>query len=918
MKKKVHIISHSHWDREWYLPYEKHHMLLVELMDDVLELFETDPEFKSFYLDGQTIVLDDYLEVRPEQEALVRKHIDNGNLKVGPFYILPDAFLTSSESNVRNMLIGHSESLKWGPKTEIGYYPDTFGNVGQTPQLMKQLGFKYAAYGRGVKPTGFANQSNEEDNFVSSYSEMNWEGADGSEILGLLFANWYSNGNEIPSEKEAAIAFWDQKLQDVEMYASTDHLLMMNGCDHQPVQKDLSAAIRLANDLYPDYEFVHSDFTSYFEEMLAALPEALDTVKGELTSQETEGWYTLTNTASARTYLKQKNQEVAQMLEQIAEPLATMAYEVSGKYPHDQLDYAWKTYMQNHAHDSICGCSVDEVHAENMTRFQKALSVGEYVADEALKTLTNQIDTLLSEDVAGHAEAVPFVVFNTSGTAKNGLANISLDVDKIYFSELFPTESYKQFQAEEARHYQVVNQKGEIVEAEVTIVGPKYGYELPKDAFRRPYIARRVEVSIPVKGMASFSWETYFLVPSEAAEEKTVAANAEVADTSNLTLENDYLKVTVAENGTLTVKDLENNQTYENLLIFEDTGDIGNEYVYKQPNGEEAILSINHLVDAYVSHSNAFKKELTLVHEIQVPVSADERLAMEQEAIIEFRNRQAQRVEETKPLRIETTVRLNRDSRQLEMTSSLTNEMKDHRLRVLFPTGLQTEVNYSDSIFETVERPNKVSGVWTNPTNPQRLRHFVNVRDQEAGVVVAPEGIHEYEILAENNQQTIAISLLRAVGELGDWGYFPTPEAQCLDRYQFTYRLSFHGASTDSIDAAYLTAIASAVPLTSSQTTLHTGTLPKQKQFLAVEGDSIALTSLKRNAETNLPVTRFYNFTNEATAYALNMPGYQAVASNILEERLTNTTDADEGLKGESVVPVAKPFEIVTHIWDKA
>ena len=207
MKKKVHIISHSHWDREWYLPYEKHHMLLVELMDDVLELFETDPEFKSFYLDGQTIVLDDYLEVRPEKEALVRKHIDNGKLKVGPFYILPDAFLTSSESNVRNMLIGHQESLKWGPKTEIGYYPDTFGNVGQTPQLMKQLGFKYAAYGRGVKPTGFANQSNEEDNFVSSYSEMNWQGADGSEILGLLFANWYSNGNEIPAEKDAALAF---------------------------------------------------------------------------------------------------------------------------------------------------------------------------------------------------------------------------------------------------------------------------------------------------------------------------------------------------------------------------------------------------------------------------------------------------------------------------------------------------------------------------------------------------------------------------------------------------------------------------------------------------------------------------------------------------------------------------------------
>ncbi len=211
--KTVHIISHSHWDREWYLPYERHHMLLVELIDDVLDLFKQDPNFKSFYLDGQTIILDDYLQVRPEKKEEIQRYITNGQLKIGPFYILQDAFLTSSESNVRNMLIGHQESLKWNEKTEIGYYPDTFGNVGQTPQLMKQLGFDLAAFGRGVKPTGFANQSSEDNNFVSSYSEMNWEGVDGSTITGLLFANWYSNGNEIPTNKEEAEVYWTQKLK---------------------------------------------------------------------------------------------------------------------------------------------------------------------------------------------------------------------------------------------------------------------------------------------------------------------------------------------------------------------------------------------------------------------------------------------------------------------------------------------------------------------------------------------------------------------------------------------------------------------------------------------------------------------------------------------------------------------------------
>ncbi|RDC48910.1 alpha-mannosidase, partial [Acinetobacter sp. RIT592] len=224
MKKKVYIISHSHWDREWYMAYEQHHMRLVELMDDLLELFETDPDFNSFHLDGQTIILDDYLQVRPEKREAIQQAIDVGKLRIGPFYILQDDFLISSESNVRNMLIGMEESRKWGTPVMLGYFPDTFGNMGQTPQMMKQVGLEAAAFGRGVKPIGFDNQVLEAENYSSQYSEMWWKGPDQTEIFGLLFANWYSNGNEIPAEKEAAIRFWDQKLADAEQYASTNHL----------------------------------------------------------------------------------------------------------------------------------------------------------------------------------------------------------------------------------------------------------------------------------------------------------------------------------------------------------------------------------------------------------------------------------------------------------------------------------------------------------------------------------------------------------------------------------------------------------------------------------------------------------------------------------------------------------------------
>ena len=145
-KTIVHILSHSHWDREWYLPFESHRMRLVELIDDLIELFETDPDFHSFHLDGQTIVLDDYLAIRPEKEGVLRDLIKRGKLKIGPFYILQDDFLISNESNVRNQLIGQAECDKWGGRTAIGYFPDTFGNMGQAPQLLKLGELDVAAF----------------------------------------------------------------------------------------------------------------------------------------------------------------------------------------------------------------------------------------------------------------------------------------------------------------------------------------------------------------------------------------------------------------------------------------------------------------------------------------------------------------------------------------------------------------------------------------------------------------------------------------------------------------------------------------------------------------------------------------------------------------------------------------------------
>src|SRR5690606_4138711 len=217
------------------------------------------------------IILEDYLSVRPQRIEALRRWIREGRIRIGPWYVLQDEFLTSGEANVRNLLAGHRDAKAFGAVSEVGYFPDSFGNMGQAAQLLRQAGIDAAVFGRGVKPTG-AGLAASEHRYESPYSELLWESPDGSRVLGVLFADGYSTGNEIPTDREQAAGYWEAKLADAERYASTPHLLFMNGCDHQPLQTDLPEALQTARELYPDTEFVHSNFEDYLAALRRSVP----------------------------------------------------------------------------------------------------------------------------------------------------------------------------------------------------------------------------------------------------------------------------------------------------------------------------------------------------------------------------------------------------------------------------------------------------------------------------------------------------------------------------------------------------------------------------------------------------------------------------------------------------------------------
>lgn len=892
-KPQVHVISHTHWDREWYMPYEKHHFRLVRLLDSVLDLLDREEHFRSFHLDGQTIIVDDYLQVRPEQRERITRFIREGRLIIGPWYVLQDEFLTSAEANVRNLQIGHREASALGRVAKVGYFPDSFGNMGQAPQLLAQAGIRVAVFGRGVRPKGKHARA-DASSYESPYSEMVWESPDGTRVLGVLFANWYNNGMEIPVDAGQARAYWDKRLANAEKYASTSQLLLMNGCDHQPVQEDLTAALQTARELYPNYEFVHSNFVDYCEMLVHATPDDLAVIAGELRSQGTDGWGTLVNTASARVYLKQANERIQSYLEKVVEPLAAISHLSGYAYPHAELAYAWKTLMQNHPHDSICGCSVDEVHREMMTRFAKAEAMAQAIAEDSLKELAVKIDTSAFGTRAG---SFPFIVFNTAGRERSGVLSVDLEVDKrpllvptpeeaatnVSLYQPLPQNMAAELEKLDITGFGVFDLDGNRIDAEIADLGVQFGYMLPDHGFRQPYMSRRIRVKLSVGPVPALGCKSYALAPIEE-QDLQVGTEPKSLVTGPCRMANGHLAVDIAPNGTIELTHLSTGRVYRNLLTFEDTGDIGNEYMFMQPPGAQPLYTDGLKAEIKLVEDLPCTASYEIVHEWEIPANADSLLDKERQYLVAFPLRKSGRAHNTVSLKLRILVTLDADARELKFRVRFDNQATDHRLRVLFPTAIAGTQHHADSIFEIASRNTQPSAGWKNPSYTQHQHAFVAIDDDASGLAVANRGLNEYEVLRDG-QGTIALTLLRAVGELGDWGHFPTPEAQCLGEHTAEFALIPYAGESSRHNAATI-AYGFQTPWTVMQKEVGKGRYPGEYAWLDWEGDALALSSFKISAETGDLVARWFNTSRTPTALRiLSADGAEAAyKTTILEE----------------------------------
>lgn len=582
--------------------------------------------------------------------------------------------------------------------------------------------------------------------------------------------------------------------------------------------------------------------------------------------------------------------------------------------------------MQNHPHDSICGCSVDEVHREMVTRFAKSRQLAEKLVSQSAQAIAESIGVQPAE--AWGEEAVMFTVFNTSGWNRNGIMEMDLIVDKAFFPEgPNPQALAQKVEKDALPAYQLVDSDGQAYSAEIKDLGAHFGYELPKDRFRQPYMARKVRVTFQAVDVPSLGYKTYALIPdqtqTESADITGMPDTSELIQVQGMMMENGHLRVTVEENGTATIEDKVSGAVYRGLNSYENTGDIGNEYVYRQPDGETTLTTEHLKADLRILEQSPYRAVMESVLRWDIPAGADELFELEKRQMVPFTERKAQRVKNTIPLVITTTYTLEAGSNMVKVKSDFNNQAKDHRLRALFPSELVTADHYADSIFEIAKRSNTPAKEWVNPSNAQHQQTFLHVTDGDRGLMIANKGLNEYEILQHEEGSTIAVTLLRASSELGDWGVFETPEAQCLGHQSVEYAIiPFAG------DAAQSGACASAYVYPIPWTTVQLGALartyeqeahaggadgqkielPLTKQWLAwnAQGSTLAFSTLKIAEETGDVIARWYNLNSESVELNVHT-GFECEAvyeSDVLER-------VKAPLKGHS--QTISGFKIVTQ-----
>jgi 2-O-(6-phospho-alpha-D-mannosyl)-D-glycerate hydrolase len=885
--RTVFVVSHTHWDREWYLTFARFKVNLVDVVESVLRQLELDPAYRHFLLDGQAIILEDYLEVVPEDRERIARLVQAGALSLGPWYILPDEFLVSGEATVRNLLLGHSVCREFGGAQKVGYMPDSFGHLAQMPQILRRAGIDSFVYTRG--------NGDEIDELGQIYD---WLAPDGSVVLavnqwegycnagGLGFEEiWHAHTQRVP-DLDRAVAKVGKLLGAMEPRTPGSVHLLMNGCDHFPAQKrfgEILTACRAAN---PDAEFRHGSLQDY----LAAV-RAEDAPRKPFRGDLLGGRHhlILSGVWSARMPLKQQNDRAEETLAAYAEPIAAAAFFLHGRcWPAGLLTTAWKRLLENHPHDSICGCSTDDVHRQMGPRFEEVIETGEQIVSRCLDHLTPMFARRAEDD----GETV-LTVLNPLPERRDEVVSrmvvLQPDMPKIEDLELRDEEGavlpFEVVESHLVERFWGIDYRAELFEQQQREAFSVYLEQYRDRILRTPDRAnesdRYVTIRFLARELPAVGHANYFLAPRAG---DPMAVKREVVVEGN-TVRNDRVLVSLNANGTFDLKDLSTGRVYPGLNLLADREDAGDEYDTSPAPSSLTVTSAEARGVVRAERVGDLAATLTAAFDLVLPA----------ELTADRAARSSRRV--TCPVTVAVTVTAG--SPVVSVETRFENQARDHRLRAVFGTTIKAETVWTDNQFVVTERP--VEGPtgedWMQPppgTSPQR--EFSLVEEPAGCLAVFGEGLPEVEMRSGVDGVTIELTLLRSVGWLSRDDLptrrcmnagptLPTPDAQCLGKQRFRYAVLPYTGSRIEADVKGLSR-RWRTPSVVRQG-VRDGMIPGGRGLVEKTSPATEITAIKRHVERDTLVVRLVNLSGDPVAETLDfgLPVATVFRTDLLEER---------------------------------
>ncbi|MEZ8052960.1 mannosylglycerate hydrolase [Vibrio atlanticus] len=873
---RVHITPHMHWDREWYFTTEESRILLVNNMEEIMNRLESDPEYKYYVLDGQTAVLEDYFAIKPENTERVKALVEAGKLIIGPWYSQTDTMQVSGESIVRNMMYGIRDCMKFGDAMKIGYLPDSFSMSSQLPMIYNGFDITRAMFWRGCSERHGTNKT-----------EFLWQSNDGSEVTAQVLPLGYAIGKYLPQDEEGLRARLDKYFPVLEKPSVTKDILLPNGHDQMPIQKDIFEVMDKLREIYPDREFSMSRYEEVFEKVEAARDQ-LDTIKGEFN----DGKYMRVHRtiSSTRMDIKLIHAEIENKIVNILEPLASIAWTLGFEYHHGLIEKMWKESMKNHAHDSIGCCCSDKVHAEILNRY--------ILADDMATNLIHFYKRKIVDHMPDREGCDKLAMFNLSPYEREEVINTTITIRAQEFSIFDENENPVEYFIQDKRQIDPGKVDRQIVH---------YGnYD--------PFMEFDIQIKRTVPAMG---FTTLHIQGNEKGAVK-------VAEQKDYLLENEYYRINVNDNGTLTIFDKETEQVFDQVLRLEDGSDDGDEYDYSPSRQEWLLYSDEFPVETSIDHQG-FQSVANIAFRMSVPANLTER---------EERTGQNGFVE------AQCQVVLKQGSRRIEVRMELDNQADDHRVRVLVPTPFVSETVVADNQFGCITRPTNdpAMAVWEEekwkeaPVPVYQLMNFAALENGKAGMAIMSNGLREFEVIAsqgDENRDTFALTLFRGIGVLGKEELLlrpgrpsgikiPTPDSQVRGKLVCEFTLC--GFSGNHIDANIMAQARdnvtqiecyNKIPYNAMKLNVGEQNLPMSFSLLSKQQAGAVLSVLKKAEDEDALIMRVYNpaetgSVSDSISFTQNVSSWKETS---MDERVREGDVATETF-GQLASCQAKTFQI--------